>query len=286
MKNRKVIISSESACELTKEQLEELDVKTITVRFFLDGEEQTNKGLTMSELYAEMASGKRLTTSQINEFEYMEYFEDLLKDGKEVVHIGFSSGLSGMFNCAKMSLEKLQDKYQNKVTLIDTKNGSLALGLLIHMACEMADNGASAEEIKNMVEDMKNHVSTIITANELKYLYASGRLSKLTAIVGGILNIKPVFKVAENGKFQTIAKSMSRKKSLMDLTNYLKERFDNYSDLPVFILHANCEQDAILLKNQVEKLVDVPIKIQEFGPIIGGHSGPGTIAMFFTSKCR
>ena len=216
----------------------------------------------------------------------MEYFEDLLKDGKEVVHIGFSSGLSGMFNCAKMSLEKLQDKYQNKVTLIDTKNGSLALGLLIHMACEMADNGASAEEIKNMVEDMKNHVSTIITANELKYLYASGRLSKLTAIVGGILNIKPVFKVAENGKFQTIAKSMSRKKSLMDLTNYLKERFDNYSDLPVFILHANCEQDAILLKNQVEKLVDVPIKIQEFGPIIGGHSGPGTIAMFFTSKCR
>ena len=154
------------------------------------------------------------------------------------------------------------------------------------MACELADGGASAEEIKNMVEEMKEHVSTIVTTNELKYLYASGRLSKLTAIVGGILNIKPVFKVAENGKFQTIGKSMSRRKSLMDLVDYLKSKYDNYSDLPVFILHANCEQDAILLKNEVEKIVDVPVKIQEFGPIIGGHSGPGTIAMFFTSKSK
>ena len=285
MKNeRKIIISTESACELPKLDLERLDIKTITVRHFLDGEEKTFSGLSMNELYEEMANGKRLTTSQINEFEYMEYFENLLQEGKDILHIGFSSGLSGMYNCAKLSLEKLDSKFPNKVTIIDTKNGSLGLGLLVQIACEMADNGATIEEITKMLEEMKDHVSTIVTASELKYLYASGRVSKLTAIVGGILNIKPVFKVAENGKFQTISKSLNRKKSLDELVKYLDNRYDNYNDLPVYILHANCENDANYLKNAVSSKVKVPVNILEFGPIIGGHSGPGTIAMFFTSK--
>ncbi len=285
-RDRKVIISTESACELPLDILKDNDIRTIQVRHYLDGEEMTYSGLSMDELYEEMEKGKRLTTSQVNEFEYMEHFETLLKEGKDVVHIGFTSGLSGMFNNCKLSLEKLDPSLKNKVYIIDTKHGSLALGILTLIACELADDGNTADEIIQKIDELKDHVSTICTANELKYLYASGRLSKLTAIVGGILNIKPIFKVAENGKFQTISKTMNRKKSLLDLVNYVKEKYENIGDQHVYVLHAKCIDDAKFVQQEISKIVPVKVDILDFGPIIGGHSGPGTMAVFFTSKSR
>lgn len=283
---RKVIISTESACELPLDVIKENDIRTIQVRHFLDGEEMTYSGLSMDELYEEMEKGKRLTTSQVNEFEYMEHFETLLKEGKDVVHIGFTSGLSGMFNNCKLSLEKLDSSLKNKVYIIDTKHGSLALGILTLIACELADEGKSANEIIQQIDALKDHVSTICTANELKYLYASGRLSKFTAIVGGILNIKPIFKVADNGKFQTISKTINRKKSLIDLVNYVKAKYENIRDQHVYVLHAKCIDDAKFVQQEISKIVPVQVDILDFGPIIGGHSGPGTMAVFFTSKSR
>lgn len=288
MQTQKIIISTESACELTAEQIDNLGVKIVKVRHYLDGEEMTNSNLSMAELYGEMQKGKRLTTSQVNEFEYMEHFESILEQNAdcEVVHIGFSSGLSGMHQSSLMSLENLKPEFRDKVHIVDSKNGSLALGLLVILTSNLAKEGANTQEIIQVVQDMKDHISTIITASELKYLYMSGRLNKLTAFVGGLLNIKPIFKVDNDGKFSSVGKTLNRKKSLLDLLAYFKKNYENYSDCPVFISHAVCYDDAKFLQEKISEMVDVPVHIMDFGPIVGGHSGPGTIAIFYTSSSR
>lgn len=286
IKNNNVIISTESACELPQDIIEKYDIRIITVPYYLDGEEKTFSNMTMNELYQHMTNGQRLSTSQINEFEYMNHFENLLKENKQIVHIGFSSGLSGMFNSAMLSLEKIDKHDRENIFIIDTKAGSLALGILVEIACQMAQDGASANEIVTMIEEMKNHVSAIITANELKYLRLSGRISKISAYLGSLLSIKPIFKVShKDGKFEAVSKVLSRKKSLVELLNYFKNNYDNYGDSTIYISHANCFEDAQFLQNGIVSLLpDITVRILEFGAIIGGHSGPGTIAIFFTSK--
>lgn len=280
---RNIIISTDNSCDLPYEELKKLDIRCINIKYYLNGAEQ--KENNMDYIYQKMQSGIRLTTSQVNEYEYTTYFENLAQEGKEILHIGLSSGLSGMFNSCVHSINNLKDKY--KIHTVDTLNGSFALAILLKIACQMADDGETAETIIAKIEELKNNVCSIVTAAELKYLFASGRLNRAQAAIGTLLRLMPIIRMSDDGKLHSIAKTIGRRKALLDLLSYFDKHYKNYLNMPIYIAHAISEDDAMFIKQKLEeKNLNVPIQIMPFGPIIGGHCGPGTIAIFFTSNGR
>ncbi len=285
VKTNNIIISLEATCDLSSEMIKENDFRVIDMNFLIDGNEFcTDKDdVISSDLYGKMKEGAKTSTSQINQMAYEEFFTELLKEGKDVLHLAFSSGLSQTCQSAINACENVNKNSKNKVYVIDSLCACAGHGLFALIAKKFIDEGADIKSAIKFLEQVKMKISHLFSVDNLKYLANGGRIKKSSAIVGNVLHIKPVMKADNEGKLIVMQKLMSRKKALKELLNIYNETCDeNYKFC--LISHADCLQDAVYIQDNIKALKGVDSVITNLGPIIGSHSGPGTIAFFFVSK--
>jgi DegV family protein with EDD domain len=286
-------IITDSASNLPKSYAEKNNVGIISLKYTLEGVEydsyvENENDDSLKKFYARMREKASTSTSNINAATFEERFTEVLEKDKDLLYISFSSGLSSSYSFAESTASELKEKYPDrKIIVVDTLCVTYALGLLIHHVVKMRDGGSSIEEIRDWLEANKKKMCHLFTVEDLVYLKRGGRISPATALVGTLLGVKPVMHVTNEGKLEKYDKVKGRKKSLAALVDKLAEMIENPKEQTVAIIHGDCEDDATYVKNLIMEKAGVKDVIMDFlTPIIGAHSGPGTIAMFFMGKER
>lgn len=288
---RDFIISTDNMADLPYSYLKERGLKTMSLSYMLEGRTYTEKDrLPVKEFYDKMRNGAMPTTSQVNPEEAKEVFKELLNEGKDILHIAFSSGLSGSCNSVRIAAEELMEEgVEGRVIVVDSLCASLGEGLLVHKALGLKDEGKSLDEIAEWLKDNRLHLCHNFTVDDLNHLYRGGRVSKTAAVLGTMINIKPILHVDDEGKLVPIGKVRGRKKSLVTLVDNMEKQMGDYKDQNdvIFISHGDCEEDANFVAEQVRQRFGIDsFLINYVGPTIGAHSGPGTIALFFMGEKR
>ena len=282
MKN--YVIITDSGTDFTKELAAECDVNIIDLMVSVEGQEPiANRDIDPKELYAMLRDKKSISTSAINLESAKEAMEAYLKEGKDVLYLGFSSGLSSTYRAGSLAADELSEEYPDrKVYAVDTLCASLGQGLLVYFAAMMRKNGADIEEVKSFVEEKKLNLCHWFTVDDLFFLKRGGRVSGATAVVGTMLGIKPVMHVDNDGKLIKIGVARGRKASIDALFENMKATVEgDPKELEVFISHGDCLEDAEYLGNRIKSELGVKrLEIGFVGPVIGSHSGPGTLALF------
>ena len=286
-------IVTDSSSNLTEEMIDRFDLSILPLTFMVDGEEYRSylKGekTDLSQFYTMMREGKVITTSLPNLQESRETIEALLKDGRDVLYLGFSSGLSGTYQAIELLLAELAGLYPDRtVCSVDTLAASGGEGLLVYYTAKMRDEGATVEAVRDWVEDHKLHLAHWFTVDDLMFLFRGGRVSRTAAWAGTVLNIKPVMHVDDEGHLIPLEKVRGRKKSLKALVDHMEQTADApVADQTVFITHGDCLEDAEYVADLVRERFGVTdIMINWVDPVIGAHSGPGTMALFFLASQR
>ena len=286
---RDYVITVNSTVDLPKEWLEERNVPVVPLRYTIDGETYTDmEGLTAKEFFAKLREGKMSTTSQVNPEEAADLLEPFLKDGKDILHLGFSSALSGTLNSMKIAGETLQEKYpEAKVIVIDTLCACLGEGLLLYKALQQKEKGMTIDELSEWVEENKLHICHDVTVDDLNHLHRGGRVSKTTAVLGTLVQIKPIIHMDDNGKLQVIGKERGRKKSLNRIVDMAVEQSKGWDNDIIMITHGDCLDDAEYVAKLVREKMGIDnILINNIGTVIGSHTGPGVVAVFCMGNKR
>ena len=244
--------------------------------------------ITGEEFFAGMRAGKMGSTSQINPTVYEEHFTRCLDQGLDVLYICFYSGLSGTIQAAKLCMEDLREKYPDrKVYTVDTLCASLGQGLLVYLAAQERARGKTIEEVRDWAEANKLHLCHQFTVDDLHFLKRGGRISATTAVLGSMLQIKPVLHVDNEGHLINIGKARGRQASLKALVDKMENTVTEEGRKTVFISHGDCRKDAVTVADMVrERFGTQDIRINFVGPVIGAHSGPGTLALFYLGTER
>jgi len=281
---------TDSACDLKQDLLEELDVKCISMTFTLSDSEKNyaDNEIPLNEFYGMMRDGTAAKTAAINTERFKEAFEPELKAGKDVLYLGFSSGLSTTYNCSKIAADELLEKYPDrKIITVDTLAASGGFGLLVYLTAQHRNKGADIEHTAKYAMDKIRHISHWFTVDDLVYLKRGGRISPTVAFVGGLLGIKPVLHTDNEGHLVNVSKARGRKASITALADRYTETAVDPSKGTVFICQADCKDDAKELAGLLKRCHRITtIKIMDIGSVIGAHSGPGTLALFFVGKER
>lgn len=280
-------ITLESTCDLPRETIKEYNLDVIDMDFLI-GEEKYNTAtddVVTTNLYQKMREGQKTSTSQINQTNYYEFFEKELQKGKPILHLAFSSGLSNTYLSSKQASEEINAKYGKKVYVIDTICACSGHGVIAIMARRLANQMDSLDELVDKIESIKLKLKHDFSVDNLKYLANGGRIKSSSAFIGNILNIKPVMKTDDEGKLVVCGKVISRKKSLNALVDDFVKTYDSSYDI-CYIAHADCLEDAVYMANLIKEKTGVNATITNLGPIIGCHSGPGTISLYFFSDKR
>ena len=283
------VITVNSTVDLPKEWLQERNVPVIPLKYMMDGVSYVDMdGLSAKEFFQKLRDGKMATTSQVNPEEAREAFEPFLKEGKDILHLGFSSGLSGTCNSMKIAAEELQEEYPDrKVIVIDTLCACLGEGLLLYYALKRKKEGMDIDQLAEWVEANKLHVCHDVTIDDLHHLQRGGRISKTVAVVGSIVQIKPIIHMDNNGYLQVIGKERGRKKSLQKIVDMALEQSRGWENDLVMITHGDCEEDANYVADLVrEKMGIQEILVNNIGTVIGSHTGPGVVAVFCMGEKR
>lgn len=283
---KKFLISTETTCDLPKELLEENNIYTIKMQYSVNNIEYgKDKEMSNKEFCDSMRNGAETMTSSVNKFDAKAYFEDLLKSGQDILHICFSSGMSGSCQNIQDVAEELNKTNTNKIYVVDSLCACSGQGLLVLLACQKAETTDNIVAVKDYLEEVKYHICHYFTVDDLKYLVRGGRVSKTKAQIATMLNIKPVLYVNNEGKIIQNKNVISRKKSIASLCEELMKRFSGESDI-ILISHADCFEDAMYLQNMIKQKTGYDSKICELGHVICSHSGPGTLALFFLGDKR
>ena len=286
---RDYVITVNSTVDVPKEWLEERNVPVVPLKYTIDGETYTDmEGLSAKEFFAKLREGKMSTTSQVNPEEAAALLEPYVKEGKDILHLGFSSGLSGTLNSMRIAGEMLEEKYpEAKVIVIDTLCACLGEALLLHHALKQKAKGMTINELAQWVEDNKLHVCHDVTVDDLNHLHRGGRVSKTTAVLGTLVQIKPIIHMDNDGKLQVIGKERGRKKSLNKIVDMAAEQSKGWDNDIVMITHGDCIEDAEYVAKLVrEKMGINNILINNIGTVIGSHTGPGVVAVFCMGNKR
>ena len=283
------IITTETTCDLSKEKLTELGVSAINMEYFVDSEGfggDTGKEMTAKSFYDKMRAGSKTSTSMVNEVAGEEFFRSFLEKGLDVLHVAFAKACSGTYDNLKRVAERLNAEYENKVYVVYSACESTGEGLLVELACNKKKEGKSIRYVAEYLESIKDKVNLLFTVDNLKYLAAGGRVSKSTAIIGNIAKIKPLLFVDTIGRLTMGGKAIGRRISLSKLANMTAEKYTGEYD-KIYVSHADCLEDAeYVIQKLVAKIPDAKIELAEIGFVIGSHSGPGTIAIFFVGQKR
>ena len=286
------VIISDSTTDLTSAMISDLKVEILPLHFVIDGKsyanDPCNEELSGAEFYELLRGGKTATTVQVNIDACMTAFERHLKEGRNILYIAFSSALSGTFNSASVAAKTLSEKYpERKIIVIDSLCAAMGEGLLVYLAAEKKNNGASLQEVAAWVEENKLRVCHLFTVNDLFHLKRGGRVSSTSAMFGTMLGIKPVLNVDNDGRLVPCGKVRGRRQALDALVAKLDETGENISEQTIFISHADSEEDAQYVGEKIrEKHKGCNVIISMIGPVVGAHAGPGTIALFFLGSSR
>ena len=285
-------IVTDSSSNLTEEVIDQFDLHILPLTFMVDGEEHHSylKGqkTDLKQFYTMMREGKVITTSLPNLKDSRELLEGLLASGQDVLYIGFSSGLSGTYQAIDLLLAELADAYPDRTVLaVDTLAASMGEGLLVWYAAKMREEGASITEVRDWLEANKLHLCHWFTVDDLFFLKRGGRVSAATALVGSALGIKPVLHVDNEGHLINVSKARGRKNSILALVDRMERSAIEPEKQTVFISHGDCEGDANRVAEDVKRRFGVQtVVLNNVGPVIGAHSGPGTVALFFLGRHR
>ena len=281
-------IITDSACDLPQTMLRELDVAVapLTVNFRGENRPDSVADAEVKELYDAMRAGEVATTAAANPDCWASSIEPALAAGFDVLVLAFSGGLSTTYQSAVIAAADLAEQYPDrKVTVVDTCAAALGQGLFVWYACRKRDEGLSLEELAAWAEENKNHVAHWFTVDDLVYLKRGGRVSAATALVGTMLNIKPVLHVDNAGHLISMVKARGRKAAVNTLVSKLRELGEGWDNSTVFICHADCRADAEQLAALAKEKCGVKEAfIGNLGAVIGSHAGPGTLALFFMGK--
>lgn len=284
------VIFTDSCCDIKPELLEQWGVPYANMTFSFDGEDKEYIGTDISnhDFYERMRQGAHARTAAINADSFTRAFEPILQEGKDILYIAFSSGLSTTVNSAHMAAEELKEKYPDrKIVVVDTLAASAGSGLMVYMAVAKKNEGASLEENAAYIESLTPHHCIWFTVDDLEYLKRGGRVSPLVAFAGGVLGIKPVLQMDDEGHLIKVSTARGRKKAIEALADKYAELSYEEKNTPIFICHAECEKDAKQLADMLLQRHGVEVTlITEIGPVIGSHAGPGTLAIFFIGKHR
>ena len=285
-------IVTDSCANLTDEVIDKFNLSILPLTFMVDGKQHTSykkqEKSNLPKFYKMMREGKVVTTSLPNLVDSKSEIEEILKAGDDVLFIAFSSGLSGTFTAIDLICKELASKYEDrKIYSVDTLAAAAGQGMLVWMAAEMCDKGKSIEEVRDWLEENKLHLAHWFTVDDLHFLERGGRVSKTAAFAGTVLNIKPVLHVDDEGHLIPMEKVRGRKKSIDALVQHMKETMVEPYDYKVLISHGDCLEDAELLAKKVKEVTgQEDIHINCLDPVIGAHSGPGTLALFYLATSR
>lgn len=289
------ILSCCSTADLTKEHFLNRNIRYICFSYELDGvryPDDLGESMSFEEFYKAMENGASTKTSQVNVAEFEEYFESFLKEGKDVLHLCLSSGISGVHNSACVARDIVAERYpERKIYVVDSLAAASGYGLIMDDLADMRDAGKSIDELYTWIEENKLKMHHWVATTELKYLVRGGRLSKTAGAVGGILNICPIIEVDVNGKLQARQKVRGKKKAIEELAKMMEQHAENgiNYDKKCYISQSACMEDAISLKNLIESRfpkLQGKVEIDTIGTVIGSHTGPGTFVVFFWGDTR
>ena len=282
------VIMSDTGCDIEFDTLREWGVGFRGLTFHFEGDEEHGEGdMSKSEFYSRMRAGEVSKTSAVNSQNFRELFEEALKQGMDILYLGFSSGISATSNSAQMAASELADEYpERRIIAIDTLAASAGQGLILYYAVEKKNSGADIDEVADYVRQMIPRLAHWFTVEDLVYLKRGGRVSAAAAFAGGVLGIKPVLHVDDEGRLINMMKVRGREQSLKTIAKKYMETAEDPKGI-YFISHGDCLDDAKLLESMIvaEGGSECAL-ITEIGMIIGSHAGPGTIALFFLASGR
>lgn len=285
-------IVTDSSANLTEEQIDRFDLHILTLTVMIEDKEYAGytKGqkTDLRPIYNLMREKKKVVTSATSPGICRDMFEEMLKEGKDILYIGFSSGLSATYGTASAQLMDLKAQYPERIVMhIDTLSAAMGEGLLVYKAAQMREQGKTMQEVFDFVEATKLHVCHWVTVDDLFHLKRGGRLPAATAIIGSMLGIKPLIHVNNEGKLVPMGKVKGRRAALDELVKKLEETAIDPKEETIFISHGDCEEDAQYVADKIKARYgteDIVLNCLE--PVVGGHAGPGTVALFFIGSSR
>lgn len=286
---RDYVILTDSGTDLVPTKAAEIGVRVIDLMVVKEGQAPIpDSEMDIKEFYSFLRDKNSATTSAVNVEAFEAAMEEIIAEDKDVLYLGFSSGLSSTYNAGRLAAEELSEKYPDrKIFAVDTLCASLGEGLLVYLAAQKKNEGATIEEVRDFVEQNKLHLCHWFTVDDLMFLKRGGRVSATTAVLGSVLSIKPVMHVDNEGHLVKVSTARGRRASIDALAAKLKENAIDASSQTVFICHGDCADDANYLAEKVKNEIGVKeIFIDYTGAVIGSHSGPGTLAIFYLGTER
>ena len=286
------VLITDSSADLSQEMVQELGVTVLPLSFTIQGKTYRNypdnREMDLPLFYDMLRAGELATTSAVNVAEYTQAVEPILQEGKDVLILAFSSGLSSTYRASVLAAGELREKYPDrKIYTVDTLCASLGQGLLVYLAAQEQRKVKTIEEVRDWAEETKLHLCHQFTVDDLHFLKRGGRISATTAVVGSMLQIKPVLHVDNEGHLINIGKARGRQASLKALVDKMEKTVTEEGRKTVFISHGDCRKDAVTVADMVrERFGTQDIRINFVGPVIGAHSGPGTLALFYLGTER
>lgn len=288
---KKYVITTDSTCDLPTSFVEENNVDVIPVLYSVNdvvyGTPESN--MDIKDFYNSMRDGIMPTTMACNIEDCKKVFAKYAKEDTDILHLAFSSGLSSTYNNAVIAANETMEEYPNcRITVIDTLAASMGEGMLVYYAVKQKNEGKSLDEVANYIEENKGNVISRFTVDDLHHLHRGGRVSKTTAVVGSLINVKPILHVDEEGLLKSLENVRGRKKSLSRILDMMEEATSNYhgSNDIAFLSHGDCEEDAKFIATEIEKRFGIKTMINILGQTIGTHTGPNLIALFFMGTKR
>lgn len=288
----KFVIVTDSAADLSAQIVADLGVQVLPLSFTMQGNtyfnHPDNRDMDPKEFYRLLRAAETATTAAVNVSDYTALLEPILEGGSDVLVLAFSSGLSATYQSAVIAVEELREKYpQREIQAVDTLCASLGQGLLVWHAAQRQKAGQSLAEVHAWVEENKLRVCHWFTVDDLHFLKRGGRISATTAVVGSMLSIKPVMHVDNEGRLVNMSKARGRAAALKALVDQMEQTAMNPAEQAVFISHGDCEADAQTVAEDLKARFGVErVCINNIGPVIGAHAGPGTVALFFLGSKR
>ena len=290
---REYVIMTDSCCDLTDHMAKELELTVVPLTVHIDGHDYPNlldgSAISFEDFYGKIRSGVLATTSAANVGQFQEAMRPILAEGKDIVSINFSSALSTTYQSACIAAQDMKEEFPDaNIYVVDSLSASLGQGLLLYLTVQKKREGLSAQELVQWVEDNKLHIDHWFTVDDLNYLKMGGRVSATTAFLGTMLSIKPVMHTSDEGKLIPMSKARGRKASIAALVDRMEKTGIDIASQTVFISHGDCEDEANALADIIK--AEIPgiagVLVTYVGPVIGSHSGPGTLAIFFLGDHR
>ncbi len=286
------IIVTDSSADLSQAMVDELEVTVLPLSYTIRGTTFQNwpdqRDMTIKEFYQLLRQGEMATTSAVNVQQYVDALTPVLESGKDVLILSFTSGLSATYQSSKLAADELREKFpERKIYVVDTLCAAFGQGLLVWYAANKRKAGESMEAVRDWCEDNKMKVCHWVTVNDLMHLKRGGRISATTAVVGTMLQIKPIIHVDDAGKLDTVDKARGRKGALDYLVKKVGETGIDVPEQTVFVSHSDSEEDARYVGERVKELYGCKDVIYgDIGPVIGAHTGPGCVVVFFLGQPR